>query len=236
MRCRTLGLTGTIGSGKTARVAHVKSLVTSCFITECKTLDVEVISADHVGHRVYAPGTDCYHRLLQTFGNRIIDRSAPSAPINRRELGRIVFSDKKQLELLNSICWPIIEDEIRQRHSDLKNSLERRQGKGLLVLLEAALLAELPRVVALCDDIWVTFCDRRTAVRRVMSRDALSEEEATRRVSSQSALCDVMHALESRHQFIGEIACFDTAGVSLKEGLDVVSVHFEKYLRNHIFS
>lgn len=93
----TLGVSGTIGSGKSVRVVHICNLVSRWFgssvlqgtaslkkssppLSKCPRvlrspsfpIHTELIQADKVAHRLYAPGTPCYHEIVKEFGSRIL--------------------------------------------------------------------------------------------------------------------------------------------------------------------
>src|SRR5215470_9316522 len=97
---KTIGLTGGIGSGKTA-VARILA-----------ELGAEVINADLVGHEVYRPGTPGFAQVVAAYGNDIV---GADGAIDRKKLGAIVFADAKALARLNSIVHPLIFESIRER-------------------------------------------------------------------------------------------------------------------------
>jgi len=114
----TIGLTGGIGSGKSAASAILADL------------GATVIDADKVGHEAYAPGTRCWQDLVDAFGREIV---GPDGAIDRKKLGAIVFSDPLELKKLNSIVHPRIAEDINERIRYLRSrglrSEERRVGK-----------------------------------------------------------------------------------------------------------
>ena len=70
----TIGITGTIGSGKStvAGIMH--------------ELGAAVINADEVGHEVYLPGTPGWDEVVGTFGRDIL---ASDLTIDRSKLGEL---------------------------------------------------------------------------------------------------------------------------------------------------
>lgn len=130
---KVIGLSGGICSGK--------SSVTQI----CQDLGGYIINADLLGHQAYAPGTDCYHDLVNQFGEEIV---SSDGSINRRALGGIVFSDESKLKLLNQIVWPRIRNLIEIELNEL-----RERGVGIVVL-EAAILIEAGWQ-DIVDEIWV---------------------------------------------------------------------------------
>lgn len=69
---------GSTCSGKSGIAEHLRNL------------GAEVVDCDKVAHACYLPGTDCYNKIIETFGQQVI---AESGEINRPVLGGIVFSD-----------------------------------------------------------------------------------------------------------------------------------------------
>ena len=84
---------GGIGTGKT----YVSSLL--------KDLGAAIVNADLLGHEVYAPQSEGWHAVVDTFGEQIV---AENGEIDRRALGGIVFSDENALLQLNAIMHPRI--------------------------------------------------------------------------------------------------------------------------------
>jgi dephospho-CoA kinase len=62
------------------------------------------IDADLLGHQAYAPGTDAYRQVVETFGKGV--ELEDGSGINRRALGAIVFGQKDKMKQLTDIVWP----------------------------------------------------------------------------------------------------------------------------------
>lgn len=75
-RPSVVGLIGGIASGKST---VSKALGTAC--------GLEVIDADKLGHESYQPGTRCFGKLVDAFGEKIV---AGDGTIDRRALGQAV--------------------------------------------------------------------------------------------------------------------------------------------------
>lgn len=71
-----VGLVGGIASGK--------STVSRILASDC---GVAVIDADKLGHESYEPGTRCFNKLVEEFGNGIV---STNGTIDRRALGQLV--------------------------------------------------------------------------------------------------------------------------------------------------
>ena len=158
-----IGLTGGIGTGK----SEVASLLQS--------LGAAVISADEVGHEAYAPNSESWREVVDTFGKEILQ---PSGEIDRQKLGAIVFSDPQQLEKLNAIMHPRMARMVADRIQVLRD-----QGASTAVV-EAALLFEAGWD-SLVDEVWTTDSSVESVVERLQARNGMDEKEARRRIDSQ---------------------------------------------------
>ncbi len=90
---RKVGLTGGIASGKTT-VARM-----------FQDLGANVTDLDRIAHQTYNPGRPAYNMIIEEFGERVL---AKDSTVDRKELGRIVFSDRSKKETLEDIVWPEI--------------------------------------------------------------------------------------------------------------------------------
>jgi nicotinate-nucleotide adenylyltransferase len=88
-----IGLTGQVGTGKTEATTFLS-----------KTFAIEIIDLDLIGHSILEE-TPTIKNLVSTFGATILDETNK---ISRTHLGKIVFSDKHKLVLLNKIVHPLI--------------------------------------------------------------------------------------------------------------------------------
>ena len=158
-----IGLTGGIGSGKSAVTALLGEL------------GAAVVDADKVGHQAYQPHTETWQAVVDAFGRDILQ---PNEEVDRRKLGAIVFSDPKELARLNSIMHP-------RMYTMLEVQLNEMRESGVEVaVLEAAILIEA-KWTPLVDEVWVTVASEDTVVLRVQQRNNLAEEEIRRRIRSQ---------------------------------------------------
>jgi dephospho-CoA kinase len=160
----TIGITGTIGSGKStvAGIMH--------------ELGAAVINADEVGHEVYLPGTAGWDEVVNTFGEDIL---AADLVIDRYKLGELVFNSPEALSSLDAIMRPIILEEVRSRLAELR-------GKGTRVaVLEAALLVEAGWE-GLVDELWVTTAPLDVIMERLAAKKQWSPEQIRQRIAAQN--------------------------------------------------
>ena len=159
-----VGLTGNIASGKSQAALMFAEL------------GAHIIDADTVVHELLACGTKTYARVVESFGEQILD---PNGEINRRRLAQIVFFDEKQRARLNSLVHPDVGAEILRRMFELEQSSLRG-----IVIVDAALMVETGSYKVYHRLVVVT-CDPTLQMSRLMSRDGLTEKEARARIASQ---------------------------------------------------
>jgi|SRR5690554_689029 len=145
-----VGVTGGIGSGKTA--------VTD----EFARFGISVVDADQVSRDVVDPGTEALTRIAKRFGPQIL---TPSGGLQRRLLRDIIFTDPDQKHWLESLLHPLIRDEIISR-------LE--QSRSPYTILVSPLLLETGQQ-ELCDQVLLVDAPESLQVRRTSERDQTPE-------------------------------------------------------------
>jgi len=184
-----IGLTGSIGTGKTEAARQLDALGAS------------VISADQVGHEAYIPHTEAWEQVVATFGKEILREDGE---IDRGKLGDIVFSDTAQLDRLNEIMHPRMARMVADKIEAL-----RTQGVDVVVV-EAALLFEAGWD-SLVEEVWVTDSPEQMVVQRLKKRNGLSEEEARKRISSQMDRSERMGKADFVIDNSGDLAGLESA-------------------------
>lgn len=139
-----------------------------------RALDLEVVNLDEIAHRVLGKGTPWHLKVLEAFGPGVLDSKGE---IDRKALGRIVFSDHAKRQLLEGIVHPEVEREVRR-------ILEKLGGRAVI---EAPLLIE-KGTQGEVDVVVLVFCKRERQIERLRQRDGLSLEEATARIQAQMPL------------------------------------------------
>lgn len=161
---RVIGVTGPTGAGK--------SVV-------CKRLGdwkgITVIDCDRVARDVVRRGQRCLLDLAVEFSSAIIDKNGE---LNRRRLAGIVFRDRKKLRRMEGIMYPYILDRIRAE------TAAREAAGDRAVFLDAPTLYQ-SGADALCEKVAAVLAPEKDRLRRIMERDALTEEEARARMMSQ---------------------------------------------------
>ena len=158
-----IGLTGGIGSGKSA-AARILG-----------TLGAGLIDADLVGHASYRAGTEGFDKVIEAFGDDLI---GSDGEIDRKKLGPIVFSEPGNLTRLNEILHPIIYSMIKTELNNMENSGEK------VAVVEAAILIEA-NWQDLFDELWVVDTDKEEVIRRLIDRNNVTRDQALERIESQ---------------------------------------------------
>lgn len=161
-RAYRVGLTGGIGSGKSA-VGHM--------LTDRGAV---VIDADQVARDVVAPGTDGLAALVSEFGPQIL---APDGSLDRPGLARYAFADEQATARLNAIVHPLIAE----RTATLMGAV----GPGSIIVHEVPLLAELGLASAY-DLVVVVDAPDEVRLARLIDR-GMEPGDAAARMGSQAS-------------------------------------------------
>ncbi|TQD71688.1 hypothetical protein C1H46_042770 [Malus baccata] len=165
-RMRIVGLTGGIASGK--------STVSNLF----KEHGIPVVDADLVARDVLKKGTGGWKKVVSAFGEDILQ---PDGQVDRPKLGQIVFSNPEKRQLLNRLLAPYIS-------SGIFWEILKLWMKGCkVIVLDVPLLFEA-KMDKWTKPIVVVWVDPETQLRRLMSRDRTSEEDAGNRINAQMSL------------------------------------------------
>ena len=187
-----IGLTGSIGTGKSEAARQLEALGAS------------IISADQVGHEAYTPNTEAWEHVVSAFGDEILQ---DDGEIDRRKLGTIVFSDSGQLERLNQIMHPRMAQMVADK-------VEVLRGQGVeVVVVEAALLFEAGWD-SLVEEVWTTDSPEQAVIERLKVRNGMSEEEARKRMSSQMGRTERLNRSDYVIENSGDMVAL---GVAIKE-------------------
>ena len=131
---RFIGITGGVGAGKSAILAHLASKP-----------GIRVMLADEIAHDLMQPGTECFQKLKEKFAGE--DIYQPDGSLDRAQLATVIFSDDRKREELNAIVHPAVREYVLQQ-----KEAEERAGKLFLLVLEAALLIE-EHYDEICDTV-----------------------------------------------------------------------------------
>ena len=159
-----IGLTGQTGAGKST----VRKLL--------KAKGAAVIDADFVAHEGADNSLSCLTDIVEHFSCMVLDEKGK---LNRRALGRIVFSDRKKLALLNKIMFPYIVSAIKGQVTAYE------QAGAQIIVIDGATLIE-SGCAKMCSVLVSVTADEETRLTRIIHRDGISKRDAVRRVSAQN--------------------------------------------------
>lgn len=162
---KIIGITGGIASGK--------STVTDFL----RQQGYQVIDADQVVHELQEPGGRLYQALLSAFGSAILQEDGR---LDRPKLGAMIFGNPELLAQSSQLQNEIIREELAGR-------------RDLLAETEDIFFMDLPLLFELqyedwFDQIWLVDVTKETQLSRLMARNALSLEEAEKRIAAQLSL------------------------------------------------
>jgi dephospho-CoA kinase len=157
-----VGLTGGLGSGKTAAARR--------FIE----LGVPVVDADEIAHGLVAPGEPALAEIVAAFGDEIL---GPDGRLDRANMREKVFRDAMQRRRLEAILHPRVRRELRERSSRF---IAPYCVLVVPLLIEAGMLDLVDRVV-------VVDADEERRVAWVMERSQLDEGEIRRIFAAQAS-------------------------------------------------
>jgi dephospho-CoA kinase len=157
-----VALTGGIATGKSYCLAQFASL------------GVPTIDADRLARDAVAPGSRVLAAVAARFGASILQ---PDGSLDRASLARIVFNDSAARADLEAIVHP----DVYRRIGEWLASLPPRTRVAIAdipLLFETGHTHDFDRVV-------VVACEPREQLRRLVSRDGLSERDARARLDAQ---------------------------------------------------
>lgn len=159
VKTKIIGLTGGIGSGKTAVANYIQSLGIPVYISDLEAKKVmdfpEIID-----------------KIANVFGQEVLD----NAVLNRDKLATIVFASPEKLKLLNGIVHPAVK-----KHFDTWIDNHK---KFPVIVKEAAILFESGSYKD-CDKIITITAPLETRIERVLKRDNTTREKILQRINNQ---------------------------------------------------
>ena len=160
-----VGLTGGIGSGKSAVAERLAAL------------GAVVLDGDKAARAVVEPGTPGLARIAETFGPGVL---RADGSLDRAKLAGIVFSDEVALEKLNDITHPLIHEHLQAA----EDAAVVAGGPDTVVVHDIPLLAEGQRSADFAVVI-VVDVPPEVQVSRLAGR-GLPEDQARARMAAQA--------------------------------------------------
>jgi dephospho-CoA kinase len=189
-----LGVTGGIGSGKSAATEIFSSL------------GIKIVDADVLSRVPVQKGEAGLIEIEKRYGKEIL---LSSGELDRKKLREIIFEKEKEKDWLENLLHPLIAELIAE---ELKSS------STLYTILASPLLFETKQS-SYCDEVLVIDVSEETQVSRTSSRDDVSEEQvktiilsqinraerlrlATHIIENENSLADLDETITELHQKI----------------------------------
>lgn len=158
----TIGLTGGIGSGKSAAAERFAEL------------GVPVIDTDVIAHALTRPDSRALDAIRASFGEAVI---AADGSLDRPMLRRRVFGDPAARRQLEAILHPLILHEVKTRLAALS---------APYAVAVIPLLVETGAYDSLLDRIAVVDCPEELQIARTVARSGLTREEVSAILAAQA--------------------------------------------------
>ena len=163
---RRIGLTGGIASGKSTITNYIR-----------KYKNIPILDADNLSKELIKPDTYGYKKILEYFGNQIINNKKNSEKvINRTLLRKIIFNNSKSKAWIEQLLHPLIKERMIEECSRYENNQT--------ILLVIPLLFEA-NFEDICTEIWLVKCPSEIQIKRLITRDKISEKEAYETINFQ---------------------------------------------------
>ena len=164
----TIGVTGTIGSGKST-IGKI-----------LQELGVAVIDSDKIVHSLLESDDQVKEAVTKRFGSTVVATASHGVQtIDRRALGNIVFNDAEAKTDLERILHPRVREDCRAQIAKLAEDKKTKIVAYLVPLLfESGLGKEY-------DQTWAVITDESVLRARLAKRDGFSFEVISKRLALQ---------------------------------------------------
>lgn len=177
-----VGLTGGIGSGKSAAARVFESLGAS------------VVDTDAIAHELTAPGGAAIAPIRAAFGAQYI---TADGALDRARMRELVFADADKKRELEAIQHPLIRERSR---------LLAEAAGGAYVVLMVPLLIESRDYRMRYQRVLVVDCPEQMQVARAMARSALSADQVRAIMASQATRSARIEAADDVIDNSGDVA------------------------------
>lgn len=151
-----IGLTGGIGSGKSALAERLAAL------------GAGLVDTDAIAHAVTRAGGSAIEALRLVFGDAAI---GPDGALDRAWMRQLVFADANAKARLEAIVHPLIRAEVERQ-------VAAAADRSPYVVIAVPLLVESGAWRERVDRVLVVDCCEATQIGRVLTRPGLSEDMA----------------------------------------------------------
>lgn len=154
---KVIGITGGIGSGKSAVMDYLR-----------EHYNCVAILSDEVAHLVKHKGTACYDRLVELLGEQVLDETGE---IDKQKMAEAIFSSQELLAQVNALIHPAVKAYFRDEIAK-----EKAAGRIDFFFLEAALLIE-EKYDEIADELWYIYADESVRRERLKASRHYSDEK-----------------------------------------------------------
>jgi dephospho-CoA kinase len=165
-RIPLIGLTGGIGSGKTA---VGKSLA---------KLGAGIVDTDFIAHQITAPHGKAIALIRDQFGSEFI---GVDGALDRSKMRTLVFENPEARKMLEAITHPLIRQET------ILQALKLAKDGVLYLVFVVPLLIESGNWQGVIDHLVVMDCPEETQIERVVQRSNLAHHEVERILAAQAS-------------------------------------------------
>ncbi len=160
---KIIGLTGPSGAGKTLFSFFLCAKGCPC------------INADELYHSMLIPPSILLDAIRREFGDEFFNENGE---LDRKALGKLVFSSKEKLELLNATVLPLVIEKMQK----IANDYEKNGAK--ILVIDAPTLFEAGYDKS-CDITVSILAPENIRVERISERDEISIDDAVLRTNAQ---------------------------------------------------
>ena len=153
----------------------------------CRILEERGFIALDADRQVHGAIEKAAPEIIKTFSNEAkaqnITLTDENGRINRRELGRLLFTSKELLSKQESIVYPVIIEETKnfiQKQQELKSDAD--------IILNATVLYKTPELLRLCKYIIYVDAPKITRIVRALKRDRMPLRQILSRFATQKGL------------------------------------------------
>lgn len=163
-----IGLSGGLASGKSTVAALLRKKGYS------------VLDADQVAREVLVKGSPGLKKVGEVFGEELI---GSDGELNRKKMAEVVFSSLVQLQKLEAIVHPLVQENIKKTRTQLKEKGENVAFYDVPLLFEKKMESQF-------DAIVLVTTSQDLQISRMKSRNQWSDEEIQSRLKSQWPLSE----------------------------------------------
>ncbi|MDD6898389.1 MAG: dephospho-CoA kinase [Treponema porcinum] len=153
----------------------------------CRILEERGFIALDADRQVHGAIEKAAPEIIKTFSNEAkaqnITLTDKNGRINRRELGRLLFTSKELLSKQESIVYPVIIEETKRFIQK-----QKEQKKEADIILNATVLYKTPELLNLCKYIIYVDAPKITRIVRALKRDRMPLRQILGRFASQKNL------------------------------------------------